>query len=309
MENSLHTPTTLQEAIVSFSNPDTAFRYMTAIRWPQGAICPHCTAPNPYVLAKRCMWKCRTCTKQFSIKRGSVMEDSPLGLDKWLLAMWLIANAKSGISSYEIHRALGITQKSAWFLLHRIRLAMHTGTFEKLSGTVEADETYVGGKARNMHASKKKEKIKGRGGVGKAVVIGLLERGGRVRTKVVTSASQSTLHEHIKEHVEPGSELFTDQHSGYQGISPDYIHEAVNHAVGEYVRGHVWTNGMENYWSLLKRTIKGTYVSCEPFHLFRYLDEQSFRYDHRKDSDGGRFVKVASSVAGKRLTYKKLIGD
>ena len=235
------------------------------------------------------------------------MEDSPIGLDKWLTAIWMIANDKNGISSYEIHRGLGITQKSAWFLLHRIRLAMQQGTLEKLSGPIEADETFIGGKARNMHKSKRAAKIQGRGPVGKAIVMGILERAGEVRTKVVENRDRETLQAEIREHVELGAEVMTDALPSYEGLNPDYVHQVVNHAL-EYVRGHVHTNGIENFWSLVKHCLGGTYVSVMPFHLFRYLDEQSFRFNHRKDNDAGRFLKACSSMTGRRLTYKDLTG-
>ena len=200
------------------------------------------------------------------------MEDSPLGLDKWLTGIWLIANAKNGISSYEVHRALGITQKSAWFLLHRIRLAMQSGSLGMLKGEVEVDETFIGGKARNMHTKKRAEKIHGRGASGKAIVVGVLERGGQVRTKVIEDTRKKTLQDEVRANVEAGSLVCTDALPSYVGLAPNYVHEAVDHAV-EYVRGNVHTNGLENYWSLLKRCIKVTYVSVEPFHLFRYHDE------------------------------------
>lgn len=234
------------------------------------------------------------------------MEDSALGLDKWLCAMWLIANAKNGISSYELHRALGITQKSAWFVLHRIRLAMQSGSLEKLSGVVEADETYIGGKARNMHEGKRK--AKGRGAVGKAIVMGLLERGGRVVTKVVKNTKKQTIHKEVKEKIKKGSHLFTDAFLSYTGLSAEYVHKFVDHAK-QYVDGTIHTNGLENYWSLLKRCIKGTYIAIEPFHLFRYLDEQAFRFNERNCNDAERFMLVAAGVGGKRLTYKKLTAN
>jgi transposase-like protein len=264
----------------------------------------------------RCrVWKCKNknCGKQFSIRVGTVMEDSPLGLDKWLVAIWTLANAKNGISSWEVHRALGITQKSAWFLLHRIRLAMQTGTFCKLSGECEVDERFIGGKARNMHADKREEKIHGRGSVGKAIVIGLLERGGKVKTKVIPNTQKGTVQPLVHEHVDEGSLVCTDALRSYEGLDAAFIREVVDHAV-EYVRGNVHTNGLENFWSLLKRTIRGSYVSVEPFHLSRYLDEQTHRFNERKraddtvKTDGERFVEVARMIAGKRLTYAKLIG-
>ncbi len=234
------------------------------------------------------------------------MEDSPIGLDKWLTAIWMISNAKNGISSYEIHRAIGITQKSAWFLLHRIRLAFQSGSFDKLSGQVEVDETYIGGKARFMH--KGKRIAKGRGMVGKSIVVGLLERGGNVRTKVIPNTRTRTLQTEVRENVKPGSHIFTDTLASYDSLNPEYVHQAVDHAK-EYVRGNVHTNGMENFWSLFKRCVKGTYVSVEPFHLFRYLDEESFRFNNRLDNDQGRFISAVKSIGGKRLTYKQLTGN
>lgn len=230
-----------------------------------------------------------------------------MGLDKWIAAIWMIANCKNGVSSYEIHRSIGVTQKTAWFMMHRIRLAMQSGTFEKLSGEVEADETFIGGKARNMHKSKREEKIAGRGYSGKVAVMGLLERHGEVRTRVVPDTRARTLQVEVRENVEPGSEVHTDALRSYRGLDSEYIHNVVDHAE-RYVDGHVHTNGLENFWSLLKRGIKGTYVSVEPYHLFRYLDEQAFRFNNREGNDAGRFVRAANSVSGKRLTYAKLTG-
>ncbi len=252
----------------------------------------------------------KVCHKQFSVKVGTVMEDSPIGLDKWLAAIWMIANCKNGVSSYEIHRELGITQKSAWFLNHRIRLAMQTGTFEKMSGTVEVDETFIGGLSRNMHKHKREAKITGTGASGKAVVMGLLERhgeGSRVRAKVIFNRTRETLHDEIRCNVVSGSEVMTDAFRPYMGLDAEYVHQFTNHAE-EYVRSNVHTNGIENFWSLLKRSIKGTYVSVEPFHLFRYLDEQSFRFNTRKGDNADRFIETVKSIAGKRLTYEELTG-
>lgn len=268
MMNEQQFPRTLQEAIIHFADKENALVFMAQLRWPEGVTCPRCNASEVSYLSTRYLWKCKGCKKQFSVKVGTIMEDSPLGLDKWLCGIWMIANCKNGISSYEIHRGLGITQKSAWFLLHRIRLAMQTGTFEKLSGTIEADETYIGGLARNMHKDKREEKIQGRGGSGKTIVMGLLERHGEVRAKVINDTKRETLHAEVKENVETGSNLYTDGLRSYQGMEDEFFHEFVDHAE-EYVRGNVHTNGIENFWSLLKRTIKGTYVSVEPFHLFR----------------------------------------
>ncbi len=309
MESPAKQPKTLLDAIRYFSDLDVATESVAKLRWPDGPVCPKCGLVDEkhYYLKTRRVWKCRSCKKQFSVKVGTIFEDSPLGLDKWLPAVWLIANCKNGISSYELAKDLGIQQKSAWFMLHRIRLAMQTGTFEKLSGQVEADETYIGGKARNMHPSKRKEKIQGRGMSGKVAVMGLLERHGEVRTKVVPDTRSRTLQVEVRENVEPGSEIHTDALRSYRGLDPEYIHNVVDHAE-RYVDGHVHTNGLENFWSLLKRGIKGTYVSVEPYHLFRYLDEQAFRFNERAGEDGDRFRKTLGSVAGRRLTYGELTG-
>jgi transposase-like protein len=305
-------PTSLQEAIIYFADKNRAHDLMVSLRWPEGVACPHCQSADVSFLAKWFRFQCRGCRKQFTVKTGSVMEDSPLGLDKWLSAMWLIGNAKNGISSCEIHRALKITQKSAWFLLHRIRLAMQTGTFEKLSGTVEADETFIGGKARNMHAKERARRITGTGGADKTPVLGIVQRGtedqpSQVQTAVVADRRKKTLQAEVKNRVEKGAELFTDALKSYEGLDEEYQHAVVDHAE-YYVEGKVHTNSAENFWSLLKRALGGTYVSVEPFHLFRYLDEQAFRFNQRKDDDQGRFLSVAGQVAGKRLTYAELTG-
>jgi len=303
----LTTPTTLVEAIRYFSDPDICLKFMVALRWPHGVECPQCGSDKVTFLANARLWKCHTKhpRQKFSVKVGTIFEDSPIALDKWLAAIWMIANDKNGVSSYEIGREIGVTQKSAWFMLHRIRLAMQTGTFKKLSGQVESD-------ARNMHKWKKEKSIKGRGTAGKAIVMGILERHGkdtvsRVRAKVIHSTATPTIEKEIREAVEPNSELFTDELSSYAGLDKEYTHRVINH-MEAYVKGNVHTNGIENFWSLLKRTIRGTYVSVEPFHLFRYVDEQSFRFNNRDDDNAARFATVLSAVTGKRITYKHLTG-
>lgn len=309
MEGSINQPKTLMEAIRYFADLNVAIEYVAKLRWPDGPVCPKCGALDEkhYYIKSRRVWKCRACKKQFSVKVGTIFEDSPIGLDKWLAAIWMIANCKNGVSSYEIHRSIGVTQKTAWFMMHRIRLAMQTGTFEKLSGEVEADETYIGGKARNIHKSKREEKVTGRGASGKVAVMGLLERHGEVRTRVVPDTKSRTLQVEVRENVEPGSEVHTDALRSYRGLDPEYVHKVVDHAE-RYVDGHVHTNGLENFWSLLKRGIKGTYVSVEPYHLFQYLDEQAFRFNNREAEDAGRFTATAGAIADKRLTYRELIG-
>lgn len=306
-------PKTLQTAIQHFSDEQVCIDTIAALRWPQGVTCPACGHKEHYYLKTQKRWKCKDCNRQFSVKLGTIFEDSPLGLDKWLLAMWMIANCKNGVSSYEIHRAIGVTQKSAWFMLHRIRLAMQNGSLMKLGGSgtpVQVDETFIGGKARNMHKSKRARMDKMSFG-NKTIVAGFLD-GGTVKTQVIANRSVTTLHAAVKEHVETGAKLHTDDFYGYWGLYKDFTHEIVNHAE-TYVNGKIHTNGIENFWALLKRGLSGTYVAVEPFHLFRYLDEQSFRYNNRgnKDkpvNDGERFEMLLSQVAGKRLTYSALTG-
>ncbi len=313
MDKPTATPKTLQEAIRYFSDPDTCLAFMVALRWPDGNVkCPTCGSEGARFLANQRRWECRERhpRRQFSIKVGTIFEDSPLSLETWLPAVWLITNAKNGISSYEIHRGLDVTQKTAWFMLHRIRLAMKTGSFLKMTGEVEVDETFIGGKARFMHKGKRAAKITGTGGKDKSAVMGLLERHGpkgysTVRVKHVPNVRRKTLSPEVRQHVEAGSTVYTDALKSYEDLGADFVHQVIDHAE-TYVKGRVHTNGMENFWSLLKRGIKGTYVSIEPFHLFRYLDEQAFRFNERKDTDAGRFVKALRSVIGRRLTFAEL---
>jgi transposase-like protein len=309
MESQGTFPKTLQEAIVYFSDQDRALAFAMLLRWPDGlVICPRCGHNEHSFLSTRRIWFCKGCKKQFTIKVGTIFEDSPLGMDKWMTAVWLIVNCKNGISSYEVARDLGITQKSAWFMMHRVRAAMQSGSFAKLSGEIEADETFIGGKARNMHVSKRQRRITGTGGKDKTAVMGILERGGEVRTVVVGSRRKKVLQAEVKKHVEAGAALYTDALLSYEGLATEYAHQVIDHAV-KYVDGRIHTNGLENFWSLLKRSIGGTYVSVEPFHLFRYLDEQAFRYNNRKEMDhADRFRSVMGSVAGRRLTWDELTG-
>jgi transposase-like protein len=312
-------PKTLRDAIEYFSDADNCLKYMVVRRWPDGVICPTCGRKDARFLANQRKWQCKSVhpKRQFSLKTGSVMEDSPIGLEKWLPAMWLLCNCKNGISSYELARDLGITQKSAWFMLHRIRLAMQSGSFFKLGSggnPVEADETFVGGEARNMHKSKRLAKgIQAQGSkAGKVIVQGVLERGGKVRAMVVPDRKKKTLQANVNDHVAKGSEVFTDELLSYYGLDKEYVHAVINHAES-YVRGRVHTNGMENFWSLLKRGLNGTYVAVEPFHLDRYLDEQVFRYNNRATkenplNDADRFSLAVSQIVGKRLTYAELTG-
>ena len=303
-------PQTLQEAILYFADPANCRNYLVARRWPTGVTCPRCGSANVLFLEKYNRWHCREKhdAPQFTLKTGTVMEDSPIGLDKWLMAMWMVVNCKSGVSSYEIKRALGVTQKTAWFLDHRIRLMLGDEYASgKLDGEVEADETFIGGKARNMHVSKRERRITGTGGKDKTAVMGLLERGGKVRTTVIANRKRTLLQSEVRKHVEAGAALYTDALPSYSGLAQEFAHQVVDHAV-EYVNGRVHTNGLENFWSLLKRGLAGTYVSVEPFHLFRYLDEQSFRYNNRKMTDAQRFDLATRGMVGKRLTFAEVTG-
>jgi transposase-like protein len=305
----MEAPKTLTEAIVYFQDPDNSLKYLAAKRWPNGVECPYCGAKEPMFLKTRRIWKCKAtaCRKQFSVKVGTVLNESPIGLDKWLTAMWLVANCRNGVSSCEIARDMGITQKTAWFMLHRIREAMQDKTATKLAGEVEVDESFIGGKARNMHRAKRERVITGTGGTDKAIALGMVERGGNVRTFAVPTRRKHELHSHIRENITVGTALFTDALKSYDGLTEDYRHQVIDHAV-EYANGNVHTNTMENFWSLVKRQLHGTYISVEPFHLFRYLDEQSFRYNGRKLTDAERFAIVCSQVAGRRLTWERLTG-
>jgi transposase-like protein len=307
-------PKTLQQAVVYFANPDNCLKFMVERRWPNGVTCPTCGHADVRFISTRRMWECKEkhARKQFSVKIGTIFEDSALPLDKWLVAMWMIANCKNGVSSYEVARALGITQKSAWFMLHRIRLAMQNQSSVQLGGDgkeVEVDETFVGGAARFMHADKRKRRITETGTKDKVAIQGILERGGQVRGAVVGNRKKHALQNNIRTHVKAGSAIYTDALMSYMGIKEHgFEHKVIDHAE-RYVDGQVHTNGLENFWSLLKRQLKGTYISVEPFHLFRYLDEQVFRYNLRELAhDGLRFEHVASHVIGKRLTYAEVTG-
>jgi transposase-like protein len=307
-------PRTLIEAIRYYSDLNRCQQILVDARWPDGVICPTCGSKEVGYLRNQRRWQCygKHPRRQFSVKVGTIFEDSPIKLDKWFTAIWLIANAKNGISSYEIHRAIGVTQKTAWFMLHRIRLAMQTGSFDrKMSGQVEADETYVGGKVQNMHKHRRDRANRAGRWAGKVAVMGLLERNtdgqSTVRTKVIKGTKRAELFGVIEENVEPQSALYTDALPSYASMNYMYNHEFIDHSEA-YVRGAVHTNGLENFWNLLKRAIKGTYVAVDPVHLFRYVDEQAFRFNERELTDAKRFAEMLDSVTGKRITYKELIG-
>jgi transposase-like protein len=319
----METPQTLQQAIQYFSDEQVCIDAVAMMRWPDGPRCPDChldDAKNPYYLKTQKRWKCRSCRRQFSVKVETIFEDSPISLQKWLPALWMLVSCKNGISSYELHRALGVSQKTAWFMLHRLRLALKAKDLGfKLGGKestgVETDETFVGGKVANMHRNKQtKYMLDTRGpGFNKTIVHGLLDRDLRqVRASVVPNTKRETLQNAILKNVRYGSTVFSDEATAYDELRSRFVHEVVN-KTETYVRGQVHVNGMENFWSLLKRGLKGTYVAVEPFHLERYVDEQVFRYNNRatkdnplKDSD--RFLLALSQVSGKRLTFAELTG-
>jgi hypothetical protein len=312
-------PKTLQAAIKFFTDPDNCIRYLAESRWPDGvAVCPTCGRKDASYVAKRRVWQCKSRhpKAQFSIKVGTIFADSPIPLDKWLMAMWMVANCKNGISSWEIHRALGVTQKTAWFLMHRIRLAMKDDNTEKLrsTGPVEVDETFISPDTQKMHRNRRLKLKTAEYAGGKAIVMGILDREARkVRAKVVPSVRREVLQAEIIKGVEEGSEVYTDGWPGYdQLLLSGYLHQVINHTK-EYVRGQVHTQGIDNFWSLLKRGLTGTYVAVEPFHLDRYVDEQAFRYNNRATpdnplNDADRFALVVSQIVGRRITYKELTG-
>lgn len=315
----LPTPETLRDAIEFFADEDRCHVYVARMRWPDGSVtCPTCNEGNPRWLAKQRRFECRKrhARRQFSVKVGTIFEDSPIPLKSWLLAVWQITNCKNGISSYELARSIGVTQKSAWFMNHRIRLAMQGDGGGMLDGEVEVDETYIGGKARKMNTGRRKMNLDGahkrNAWAGKVAVMGLLQRHegkgkSKVRTVPVETVRRHRLHEIISSNVLDGSTVYSDALKSYDRLGVYYEHRVIDHAES-YAQGVVHTNGLENYWSLLKRAIRGTYVSVEPFHLFRYLDEQAFRFNERSENDGTRFNRTLRQVAGRRLTFAQLTG-
>lgn len=311
MLKTLAAPGSLRDAMYYFADADFAHNFFVQLRWPNGVICPACGADKPSFVSTRRIWQCRDCRRQFSAKLGTIFEDSAIPLSKWLPALWLLVNAKNGISSYELGRSLGVTQKTAWFMLGRIRLAMRAPGFSRYGGEVEIDETFVGGLAKFMHKSKRQRVIKGTGGMNKTTVVGILKRGkngkSRIQAMVAPGLRKRHLQAIIQAVVKQGAKVYTDAFWSYRGLAEFYTHQVIDHA-REYVRGRVHTNGLENFWSLLKRAIKGTYVNVDPFHLHRYVTEQVHRYNNRQDTDGERFLEVLRGIVGKRLTYDDLTG-
>jgi len=308
----MSTPNALIEAVTYYSNPDVCHALMIQVKWPKGIECPHCGAKGDRIgqVATRRMIRCKDCRKQISTKVDTIFEDSPLPLTKWFVAVWCIANAKNGISSCELARALGVMQKTAWFMLHRIRTAMETGSFQKMDGPSEADTTYIGGKAANMHKARREKVITGRGASGKTAVHGVLQRPdgqthSTVRAAVIGSETSHSLMAQVRTHVRYGARVFTDCASAYGDLALTHFHKMIDHARC-YAIGEIHVNGMENFWCLLKRTIGGTYTAVAPFHLTRYVAEQVWRFNNRETGDGVRFRRVLGGVVGKRLTYRVL---
>ena len=305
-------PKTLQAAILYFADADNCVKYLADMRWPDGVECPTCGRKDARWLANQRKWQCKSvhAKRQFSVKVVTIFEDSPLGLEKWLPAVWLIASAKNGVSSYEIHRALGVTQKTAWFMLHRIREAMKNGSMMKMGGTesgpIEADETFIGPKPQKMHRERRLRMKTAEKANQKAIVFGMLDRELRqVRAMVVPDVKRETLQAEILNNLDRRSKIYTYQFGSYDMLrwaGQDFIHKTVNH-IEEYVNGEVHTQGIENFWSLLKRTLSGTYVAVEPFHLDRYVTEQVFRFNNRATKDNpltdlDRFSLLLSQVTG-----------
>lgn len=309
----MDTPETLLEASRYFADLTVCEAYMKDLRWKGGnPICPKCGSDRIGEIATRRMLRCKDCRKQFSHKVGTIFEDSALGLDKWFVAVWSVANCKNGISSHELGRAIGVTQKTAWFMLHRIRKALEVGGFDKFDGPAEADTTYIGGEAKNMHTARRERVIRGRGAIGKVAVHGVLQRGtetdcSQVLATVIDGEDGATLAQDILCKVRRGAQIYTDEARAYSAITDTHLHDVIDHSIS-YALGNVHTNGIENFWALLKRALGGTYIAVAPFHLFRYVAEQVFRFNFRKWTDAQRFRFALSQVFGRRLTYRLLAG-
>jgi transposase-like protein len=307
----LRVPRTLIEAVAYFSDQDVAHDFFVQLRWPNGAACPHCGNAEVHYLPKYRRWTCKECRQQFTAKTGTIFEDSPISFSKWLPAIWLITANRNGISSMELHRALGVTQKTAWFMLHRIREALDDQGGEPFRGPVEADETYVGGLTKNMNAKRRAKYQRTWSGEGKSAVFGIVQRNtpehrGKVRAWVIPFVEKEYLQGNIRRNVAPGEEVHTDGFPAYRGLKRDYIHQVIDHAYS-YVEGHVHTNSIESFFSVFKRTIRGTYIAPRPKHLQRYVAEQVHRFNERENTDGPRFALSAKMAEGKRITYKQLI--
>ncbi|HXW50973.1 MAG TPA: IS1595 family transposase, partial [Candidatus Acidoferrales bacterium] len=290
-------PRTLLEAVRYFADLDVARGFLAHLKWPDGITCPSCASQDISDMPTRKMYRCKLCKRQFSVKVGTIFEDSPIGLDKWLPAVWALSSAKNGVSSHELARSIGVTQKTGWFMLQRIRLAMKTKGFQApLYGTVEVDETFIGGKVKNMSLRKRKAKP-AQAYWDKTAVMGVLQRGGEVRAFTIPEPKAPYMQAGVRDNVAEGSQVYTDGHHAYRPLEFAYEHRFVDHLLNQYVNGQVHTNGIENFWCLLKRAIKGTYIKPEPQHISRYVDEQVFRFNSRGLLDADRFAVVLAKVA------------
>lgn len=304
-----HEPTikhfdTLFQMMAAFPDEQSAIDHFTAIRWADGAYCPLCGSTRVYHFSDKRTHKCGDCRKRFSIKVGTIFEDSKIELRKWLMAVWLITSHKKGIASTTLAKDLGVTQKTAWFMLHRLRHAARTQSFNKpLEGEVEIDETYVGGKAANRHKGDPKN---GPGTSGKTPVIGAMERGGAVVATVIDKASTNNLDGFAHAVIKPGARVATDEHSGYRHLGRTFDHGVVRHSAGEYSRDGIHTNGIEGFWALLKRQIVGIHHYVTPKHLTRYVNESAWRFNLREMEEGARVNALLAETNG-RLRYKELI--
>ena len=296
---------TLIEMMAAIPDEDAAIAHFTQVRWANGVFCPYCGSDRVYHFSDNRTHKCGACRQRFSIKVGTIFEASKVPLRKWLMAIWLLTSHKKGIASTQLAKDIGVTQKTAWFMLHRLRHAAATKSFNApLDGEVEVDETFVGGKSKNKHADKRTGI---RGTAGKAIVVGALERGGDVVAKVVSNTDAATLQGFVRETVSTDVPLLaTDEHAGYTGLGKDFTHKFVRHSKGEYVSGNVHTNGIEGFWSQLKRQIVGIHHWVSAKHLDRYVGEASWRFNQRKSGEGNRVNNLLDQVGG-RLTYKGLI--
>ena len=303
----------LMEVMEYFTDEKKCLDYLMAQRFDGAIVCPHCASTKIYCFSDGMRYKCGSCRQQFTAKVGTIFEGSKIPMKKWFVAIYLVTSHKKGISSHQLAKDIKVTQKTGWFMLHRIRFALGQGSFEvnmggNDGGIVEVDEVFIGGLEKNKHASKKSSKLYGNKHAAKTMIVGLLERGGEVRTRVTPIVDHGTLQGIIHLNVKPGSKIVTDAHKGYVGLRDTFDHISIKHTEGKYVtKGEIHTNSIEGYWSLFQRSIIGIYHSVSPKHLQAYCDESAYRYNTRKSNEGNRVQNTISKTNGKRLTYNALI--